>query len=101
MNSVTIRLQSDTVSVLMKKAQQGGLTLEAYLEHLAEQEAHIGNGIPEEEEESFDRPWRGILVLPRSQKKIFSRGLPLANSQLPKRSPSLNMKWHRAVSDDE
>jgi hypothetical protein len=106
MSDVTIQLQPDTERRLKEKAEQVGQTLEAYLERLAEHEARNGNGLSAataeaDEEEVAERPWRGVFVLPRPRDVLFSSELTMQPEQLPKRPSSLNMDWHRAVSDDE
>lgn len=105
MANVTIHLQSETERRLAEKAEQGGQTLETYLEQLVERQVRTGDGIvagrETDEEEALDRPWRGVFVPPRPRHVLFSRELSLQADQLTRRQPSLNMSWHRVATDDE
>ena len=78
MRSITIQLRADTERRLQEMAERGGQTLEAYLERLAEHQAHSGsaNGATSPEPQSDDdeeeaRPWRGVFVPPRSRDVAF------------------------------
>jgi hypothetical protein len=105
MKSITIKIQAETERLLQDKAEQGGQTLENYLENLIEQEIHRGNGTPvigsDADEEFGERPWRGVFVLPRPRNTLFTQELTTQVDQLPRRKPSLNMNWHRTVTNDE
>ena len=105
MSSITIHLRAETERSLTAKAKQGGQTLEAYLERLAEHEAGNGNtdstaAPPEEDEEPAERPWRGVFVPPRPRNVLFTLPVVLRADQLPRRQPAHNLSWHRAVDDD-
>jgi hypothetical protein len=106
MSAITIRLQPEIERRLKEKAKQDGETLESLLERLAEHAAGNGNSPPAagpetDDEELAERPWRGVFVPPRRRKVLFTHDLAFRPESLPKRQPSLNMSWHRAISDDE
>jgi hypothetical protein len=46
MESVLVHLSPDTERILREKATRSGLTLESYLQRLADREAQAGNGTP-------------------------------------------------------
>jgi predicted transcriptional regulator len=108
MRSITIHLRADIERRLEELAERGEQTLEAYLERLAEDHAHLGiaNGATAAEphsdaDEEEPRPWRGIFAPPRSRDVLFSSSISNEPEQLPKRSRSLNMNWDRTLPDDE
>jgi hypothetical protein len=106
MSSITINVQAETERMLKEWADQGGQTVAAYLESFVEQQVHRGNGTLTPHSENADdeldeRPWRGVFVLPKRRDILCSRELNSQSEQLPRRQPSPNMSWHRAVTDDE
>jgi predicted DNA-binding antitoxin AbrB/MazE fold protein len=64
----------------------------------AENQPVADNGLEEAEDA---RPWRGVLVLPRPRKPLFTKEIPADAAKLPKRSLTVNMNYHRMVPDDE
>lgn len=106
MADVTIHVEQETAQCLAEKAKQGGQTLESYLEQLVQHHVQAGVGANDtgegtDDDDSAERPWRGIFVPQRPRNVLFRKHLPLVGDQLPKRKASLNMNWHRTVSDDE
>ena len=101
---VTIHLPSAVESQIRRKAAEGGLSLEAYLRLLAERDAQHPSDDPASMHAPDDdelRPWRGVLVLSRPRRALFSEPLDFSPRELPKRRPTANMNWHRMRSDDE
>jgi hypothetical protein len=103
MNRITVDLTPELEQALRDKAGLNGQTLERYLVGLAEHDAGNGSNAirasPSQEEELDERPWRGLLILPRLKRPIFEKAT--GGRVMQKRSPAPNMKYHRPALDDE
>ncbi len=106
MSNITIHLEPETKQSLLRKANEGGQTLETYLEEMIQRHLHgpgasANAGLETDEEEIVDRPWRGVFVAARPRQPLFPHDLTLTPDQTPKTAPRLNMNWHRPESDNE
>jgi hypothetical protein len=73
---VTLDLSPETAHRLREKAAQAGQTLEPFLQRLAEAQANGASPrtpAPFEPEEEDERHWRGVGVLPRPRRELFSQ----------------------------
>jgi hypothetical protein len=100
---VTLNLSPETAQRLREKAAQAGQSLEAFLQRLAESQSNgtsAGTPALPEPEDDDERPWRGVCVLPRPRRELFSQPAPWVVATLPRRRvPNLN--WLRADLGDE
>jgi hypothetical protein len=103
--TVELQLGPEVESRLRRKAAAGGQSLEAYLCAVVERESTpLGGDSPpatSSAENDEERPWRGVFVLPRLRRALFSPTLAFSTLDLPRRRPSPNMNWHRVSADDE
>jgi plasmid stability protein len=104
MHPITIQLEPETERRLQEKAAQAGQSLEELVRQIAREAAGTANGIApnaaeEDDEGPGQRPWRGVLALPRERAVLFSEALSV--DSLPKRPPSANLSWLRDRPDDE
>ena len=98
-------LTPEIEGALRRRAVEGGLTLEAYVVLLVQKAAtDRANGVPGEDigpADEDERPWRGILRLPRRRQALLSEAPLLPPGPLPRRQPTAQMNWHRLRLDDE
>lgn len=103
--TVELQLGPEVESRLRRKAAAGGQSLEAYLCAVVERESKTlgGDGPPatSSAENDEERPWRGVFILPRLRRALFSPTLVFPALELPRREPAPNMSWHRESADDE
>jgi hypothetical protein len=106
MHSITIHLAPETERRLKERANQAGQTVEALLGQIAEEAAREVNGanavsLTVDDKGPDERPWRGVFVPGRPREALFTKELLVPTDELPKREPSVNLNWHRPVTDDE
>jgi hypothetical protein len=99
--TISLDCPPETERLLQERAARAGRTVAQYVRDLIERDLHGGAAEAPTELDEDERPWRGVLILPRPRYVLFTPELDIESGRLPQREPVVNMGWHRSAPDDD